>query len=189
MTRESLEREALTRDAFDREAFAIEHLDVDARHQVITAYLDAELSPEAARHVTSWLDENPEALKEVEHLRRVWDLLDLYEEEAVPEGFANRVLAEVEVSGAEPRGRLIRFPGLVGALAVAALVLVALGIGMRLGRRPADPVAPPPVAEVPVVGDEVPLEYLEEVDVLLALSEDEFDAYLLADLEEPWGDG
>jgi hypothetical protein len=181
-------RESLKRTAFDREAFAIEHLDVDVRRQVITAYLDDELSPEAARHVTSWLDESPEALKEVEHLRRVWDLLDLYEEEAVPEGFANRVLAEVDVSGARPRGRWIRFPGLVGALAVAALVLVALGIGMRLGRRPVDPVAPPPVAETPV-GDEVPLEYLEEVDVLLALSEDEFDAYLLADLEEPWGDG
>lgn len=178
----------MNRGSFDQEAFTLEHLDAEARREVITSYLDDELSPEAARHVTSWLDENPEALKEVEHLRRVWDLLDLYDEEEVPEGFASRVLAEVEMGRTPTSGRLLRFPRMVGALAVAALVLAALGIGMRLGRGPTVPPVAPPVAETPI-GEEVPLEYLEEVDVLLALSEDEFDAYLLADLEDPWGDG
>ena len=54
---------------------------------------------------------------------------------------------------------------------------------------PSDPGNGRDVARAPSPEEPIEVEFLEEVDVLLALSDDEFDAYLLADLEEPWEEG
>ena len=50
---------------FDEEALRIEQLEGEALQEVLTAYLDDELSPAAARHVTAWLDAHPDALRQV----------------------------------------------------------------------------------------------------------------------------
>ena len=104
----------------------------------------------------------------------------------MPEGFASDVLAQAGVRSPQRRaGRWLVLPRPAVFAAAAAVLLVGLGVGLWAARglRPGVPAEPTTAAEV------VPVEYLEEVDVLLALSEDEFQAYLLADLEEPWGDG
>jgi anti-sigma factor RsiW len=174
---------------FDREAFEIEHLDAEQRREVLSAYLDDELSPEAARHVTAWLDEHPDALRDVEHLRRMWDLLELYEDERVSDGFTARVLEAAGVQSTGPKwGRVLPLRRPATLAAAAAVLLVGLGVGFLIARPPSPSVPTGPSSTTADVAP-VPEEYLEEVDVLLALSDEEFSAYLLADLEEPWGDG
>ncbi len=166
-----------------REAMQIERLEPDRRREVLNAYLDDELVPAAARHVTVWLDAHPEMLKEVEHNRRVWDLLDLYEDESASPDFAAQVLAKT----VRPPRRLVLLPRL--AAAAAAVLVLAVG-GLLLATRSGGPGPDETrdVADLSVL-ESVPAEYLEQADALLALSDDEFEALLLADLEEPWGGG
>ena len=163
-----------------REAMRIERLEPDRRCEVLSAYLDDELAPAAARHVTAWLDAHPEMLKEVEHNRRTWDLLDLYADEPVAEDFAARVLAQTLT----PRRPFLLRPQV--AAAAAAVLVLTVG-GLLFATRSSDPT---PVETRDVAGlsalEGVPAEYLEQADALLALSDDEFEALLMADLEEPW---
>ena len=170
-----------------RDAMRIERLDPDRRCEVLNAYLDDELTPAAARHVTAWLDAHPEMLKEVEHARRVWDLLDLYEDEPVAEDFAARVLARTGAATSAPRRPFFLRPRVTAA--AAAVLLLAVG-GLLLATNSGDPTAP---ATQDAAGltelESVPAEYLEQADALLALSDDEFEALLVADLGEPWEDG
>lgn len=175
--------DASTRYDPDREALRIERLDPERRCEVLNAYLDDELSPPAARHVTAWLDDHPEMLKEVEHARRVWDLLDLYEDEPVASDFATRVLAQTVA----PRRPFLLRPRF--AAAAAAVLLLAVG-ALLFATRPGEPtsVERGDVADLSAL-ESVPAEYLEQADALLALSDDEFEALLVADLEEPWEDG
>lgn len=173
-------------EAMDHEAMRIDRLEPERRREVISAYLDSELSPVAARHMTTWLDAHPDVLRDVEHLRRVWDLLDLYADEPVPEGFAARVFERVGSAAARPRRpRLLSLRRAM--LAAAAVLLVAFGVWF-FAERPGDGEERSPGPDVAVLED-VPVEYLEEADFLLALSDDMFQAYLLTDLEEPWEDG
>lgn len=169
------------RDEADRDALRVERLDPERRREVVNAYLDDELSPAAARHVTAWLDAHPGMLKEVEHARRVWDLLDLYEDEPVAEDFAARVLSRTVA----PRRPFLLRPA--WAAAAAAVLVLTVG-GLWLASRPGEPteVESSDVADLKTL-ESVPAEYLEQADALLALSDDEFEALLVADLEEPWG--
>lgn len=175
--------DAHTGRGMDREALRIERLDPARRAEVLNAYLDDELTPAAARHVTAWLDGHPEVLKEVEHSRRVWDLLDLYDDEPVSPDFAAEVLART----VRPSRRLVLRPRL--AAAAAAVLLLTVG-GLLLATRTGSPEPDPDrdVATLTVL-ESVPAEYLEHADALLSLSDDEFEALLVADLEDPWEDG
>lgn len=168
-----------------RDAMRIERLDPDRRCEILNAYLDDELSPAAARHVTAWLDTHPEMLREVEHARRVWDLLDLYEDEPVAEDFATRVLARTGT--VTPRRPFLLRPHFIAA--AAAVLLLTVG-GVLLATHQGDPTEP---ASQDAAGlsalESVPAEYLEQADALIALSDDEFEALLVADLGEPWEDG
>ena len=75
-------------------------IDVEERRELLNAYIDGELSAEEALHVSGWLDDNAGALREVEHLRHIGDLLESYEDEPVPADFAANVIAGVgAVSG------------------------------------------------------------------------------------------
>jgi anti-sigma factor RsiW len=73
----------------------LESLDPRERLELLSAYLDGELPADEAREVTAWLERHPEALREVERQRRLWDLLGRYADEPVPAGFSQRVLAQV----------------------------------------------------------------------------------------------
>jgi len=147
---------------------------------LLSAYLDGELPPEAARAVAAWLDGDPEALRESERLRRLWDLLGTYPDEPVPVGFSDRVLAAAGVGrSARPTSRLFfaRRPALA-----AASLLVALGAGLlvgRLGGRPTGGGEPPASGVVALLGDlpEDQLQaVLEQADVLLTVDEEALDA-------------
>ena len=168
------------------DAIRIEQLDEEVRREVITSYLDDELSPDAARHVTAWLDAHPDELKEVEHHRRVWDLLELYEDEAVPVEFPSVVLDETGASQ-RSRGRLLVLRPVFAAAAAAAIV-VALGALLFTGRGGDEITQDDQSVDAALVLDGVPGEFLEGADTLLDLSDDEFQALLLVDLEEPWED-
>ncbi len=173
---------------FDADALAIPTLDDARRAELITAYLDGELSAEAARHVTTWLDDHPDALRDVEHLRRVWDVLDAYPDEPVPDDFAATVLARTVGRGLR-RARPWRRAG----LAAAAVLLLGVGAGLRALWAPGG--GDEAGTEVARVGagnpepaiDEVPPDLLENVDLILNLSDDEFEGMLIADLDAPGG--
>jgi anti-sigma factor RsiW len=177
----------MSHESFDRDALAIAALDAERRREVISAYLDGELSPAAARHVMAWLDTHPDALREVEHLRRVWDLLATYEDEPVPEGFAAGVLARAGLEPGAGRPRLALLGGGRPRLALAAAAVVLVALGIVLWRSRAGEEVTPPSTETASVLEAVPGEMLESVDVLLSLSDEEFQSYLLSDPQDLGG--
>ena len=63
----------MNQDGFDADALRIDALDARRLRELLSAYLDGELSTEAALEVTAWLDDHPDALRDIEHLRRLWD--------------------------------------------------------------------------------------------------------------------
>jgi anti-sigma factor RsiW len=107
----------------------------EGRRELLNAYLDGELSAPDALVVSEWLDRNPGALREVEHLRHIWDLLESYDDEPVPETFASGVMDAVGVerpalSGkgvSSEGGRVLSMAWYRRPLATAAAVLIAIG--------------------------------------------------------------
>lgn len=164
-------------DPFDADALVLASLPEERREELLSAYLDDALSPRAARHVTTWLDEHPDALRDVEHLRRTWALLDVYADEPVPASFDSDVLERLGLGAG--RGVSPRLWG--GLLVAAAALLIALGLVLR------GPPGQSPTVERAgqSVLAEVPADLLVDVDLLLALSDEEFDGVLLSDGEAP----
>lgn len=161
-------------------------LDRIERRELISAYLDDELPAHEARQITLWLDENPGALKEVEHIRRTWDLLDHYEDEPVPEGFAQRVLAAVGLrrSAVEPAGRMIQMAWYRKPqtwAAAAAVLLVAIGLIFTMkddaATTPATPL-PAAQASVATVIDDVPDDVLVYLDDIANLDDERLDTLI-----------
>ena len=168
----------------------------EARRAQLAAYVDGELPPEEARAVLQWLDAHPEALRGVEEARRVLSLLGLYEDEVVPEGFADRVLAAVGAGSAEagvgaasagggaaPRLTLLR-GRFSRVAAVAAAILLAVGVGTYVGRHTLE--APETPSATVAALEAVPAELLENGDLakLSQLFDDDFEALLAGDPEE-----
>ena len=165
----------------------LDSLNPRERLETLSAYLDGELSDEAARDVTAWLERHPEALREVEHQRRLWSLLGRYPDEPVPEGFAQRVLATVRPAGASdvpvpaastPHVRLLRRR--VWAFSAAAAVLAAIGTAVVLGAR-----KEPGPGEVRVSDELVALDadFVQHTDLaqMASLSDDQFAVLLIED--------
>jgi anti-sigma factor RsiW len=167
-------------------------MDPLARRELLGAYLDGELSAEASLHVSTWLDEHPQALREVEHLRHVWDLLEAYEDEPVPPDFAAGVLEAVGLGpaagkGAErargaPAGRVLRMAWYRRPVATAAAVLLAVGVtALVMSRGGEEPQArPTPPTDVVSVLKDVPDDELGPLllnaDVLLSVDDSALDA-------------
>lgn len=155
-------------------------MDREERRELINAYLDGELSAEDALRVSTWLDANPDALREVEHLRHLWDLLELYEDEPVPEDFAAGVMRSVGMAPPAPEaGRVVPLAWYRRPLATAAAVLVAVGatVFVMSDRDPVPAPAPrPPVESVNL--DAIDAEYLEHLDVLVEFDDETFEAFL-----------
>ncbi len=158
---------------FDADALTLETLSDERRQEILSAYLDDALAPAAARHVTAWLDRHPDVLREVEHLRRTWDLLELYPDEEPSAGFAPAVLERLGLGERRRVSLRVR----VGLLAAAAALLLALGIAFRGDRHDM------PAVEQADAGvlDEVPADLLVDVDLLLSLTDEEFHGVLLDD--------
>lgn len=162
------------------------------RMEALCAYLDGELAPADALRVAQWLDDSPELLRQVEHMRRTWDLLGTYADEPVDAAFAGRVLGQVAartgLAPAPARATNLRLlPRLARSrpLLAAAALLLGVGTGLVLAlKNPAAP-TPGPAAATDVVAllDKVPADQLrillEQADVLLTLD----DAALEADYE------
>ena len=153
----------------------------DERRELLVAYLDGELSAEQALNVSTWLDDNPGALRELEHLRHAWDLLDHYEDEPVPPEFADRVFEAVGLQREERAGKVLRMAWYRRPLATAAAVLVAVGATifvMRTGPDGGTPVSAPSVDVVSVLKD-VPEGQLRELllnaDALLSVDAEAFE--------------
>ncbi len=164
-------------------------LDTEARRELLVAYLDGELPAETALRVSTWLDDNPGALRELEHLRHTWDLLEHYEDEPVPAEFAQRVFDAVGLAHPEREGRVVRMAWYRRPLATAAAVLVAVGATIFVmdgfGSQ-GTPAGEPEAATVDVVSvlQDVPADQLDELllnaDVLLSVDaealDEDFDA-------------
>ncbi len=164
-------------------------METQERRELLGAYMDGELSAEEALHVSSWLDDNPGALRIVEHHRHISDLLETYEDEPVPPDFAANVIDHVGsrgVGGKQPAGHVLQMAWYRRPLATAAAVLVAVGATvfvMRGGSEEAT-VVPVPTMDVVSILQDVPAEELGDLllnaDVLLSVD----DAALEEDYDE-----
>src|SRR5262245_20348230 len=187
MNPDPMSPDPMSTDPFDR-------IDPKMRERV-SAWLDGEATPDEAREVLAWLEADPAAAREVEELRRVWDLLGRYRDEPVPEGFAEAVLSRTSGAASSavsapaavsaevpPRGILLRGGFPARRLAVAASVVLALGVGGVLAARglrgPTNPSAPSAALEA------LPAEAVENLSALASLSDAEFEAILSSDPEE-----
>lgn len=157
-------------------------LDAEARRELLVAYLDGELGADEALAVSTWLDDNPGALREVEHYRHTWDLLEHYEDEPVPADFAQRVFDAVGIQHEERAGKVVRLAWYRRPLATAAAVLVAVGatVFVMKGDPASDPVAPTPSIDVVSVLEDVPDDQLSDLllnaDALLSVDAESLDA-------------
>lgn len=165
----------------------IEAMGREERRELLTAYLDGEFSAEQALLVSRWLDSNAGALREVEHLRHLWDLLENYEDEPVPEDFAAGVVEAVGIrhsSIEEPAGRVLQMAWYRRPMATAAAVLIAIGAtALLMSNRPpatsSEGETTASVSRLEALGVE-DLESLEFLDVIADADDDTFDA-LVAD--------
>ena len=88
----------------------------DASAERITAYLDAELPADEAAALEAELAEDPEALAEIEQLRRVMSLVQSLPEVQAPPDFAEKVARRVRrrvALGADATWSLVSLPFLV----------------------------------------------------------------------------
>lgn len=168
-------------------------MDDDARQACLSAYLDGELSAEAARAVTAWLDDHPDELRDVEHQRRVWDLLETYADEPVSDHFADGVFEAVEIRRTDGAGgRVVSLAWYRRPLvAAAAGMVLALGASFALwGRNAGTPPTTPEVAAVRDAADAleaVPAELLLDDNALAfitALDDEHFEAYVDGEYDE-----
>lgn len=167
-------------------------LDAAARRELLSSYLDDELSAEDALRVTRWLDTDPDALRDAEHLRRMWDVLEHYVDEPVPADFAERVFASVGIERADVAGggQVFQLRWYQRPQAVAAAMLLAIGALIFAFTKDA-PVAPPTgtetaevtpkeraaIAEVLDVFDDAEIEegVAGVLDLVVQLDDDEFE--------------
>jgi anti-sigma factor RsiW len=155
----------------------------EARAEWISAWLDGEVSETHARALRRFLDTDARALREVEHLRRVDDLLEQYEVPVVPDAFAQSVLA---AAGVERRtdgaGRVhsldaARRPLFVaGLLATAAALMIAFGVALRSGpEAPGEDAATQPNDAVAVL-ETLPESFFEDADTFVKYTDLQDDA-------------
>ena len=166
-----------------------EGLSPEERAEWISAWLDGEVPETHARAIRRFIDANPRALREVEHLRRVDDLLEHYEVPAIPDGFAQSVIEAAGIQHQEDgAGQLIsldsrRRPLVVaGLLATAAALMVAFGLALRTG--PAAPTETPPAesADAVAVLEELPESFFADAETFekyTNLHDDTVDAELV----------
>lgn len=182
----------------------LESLDPRERLELLSAYLDGELPADEAREVTAWLERHPDALREVERQRRLWDLLGRYADEPVPAGFSQQVLEQTQAGGrtdsraggrtdsrAGGRSAAAEAPHLKAlpatrrtrrrawAFAAAAVVLAAVGLGISLLKHDSEV---PPAAGVEVLASIDP-DFVQHADLerLVSLSDAQFEALLVDD--------
>ena len=105
----------------------------DNLRELLSAYLDGQVTEDEAREVEAALQRDPDLAAGLAALRGVRDLLGRLPKASAPAGLAERVLAQVE------RERLLSGPdehagppasGWPGRLAAAAVILIAVGVGM-----------------------------------------------------------
>jgi anti-sigma factor RsiW len=111
----------------------------------LVAFLDGELTGEAARALETRLSLDPGARAEADSLKRTWELLDFLPKPEPSPTFTNRTLeklAPIRSVHKAPAGRRAWRPWFVGAgWAAAALAAAAAGYGLVAwtGAPPANP--------------------------------------------------
>ena len=162
--------------------------DEATRQACLSAYLDGELSAEDARLVTAWLDQHPDALREVEHQRRVWDLLETYADEPVSDHFAAGVFEAVQIKS----GQLVSMAWYRRPLvAAAAGMLIALGASFAFSKI-TDRVEPQSEdsgvsQETLVALEAVPADLLlddEALTLIRTLDDEHFEAFVAGDYDD-----
>jgi hypothetical protein len=139
----------------------------------LVAYLDGELTGEAARALEAKLNNNPEARAEAEALRRTWELLD-YLPQPEPSGdFTRRTVSQLMPvpPPEEPAPGRIR-PLLLGLGWAAVLLLSALGGygGFRLLAR-RTPGEPELIRDLRVIENKRYYDLVDDLDFLKKLDD------------------
>src|SRR5262249_35376886 len=123
----------------------------------LVAFLDGELTGEAARAVETRLNLDPAARAEAESLKRTWDLLDFLPRPEPSPSFTERTLsklapAEKARSGAVPAQRPRWMPVALGVGWAAAVLLAGwLGYGGYQWAMPREPGEPELVRDLRLI--------------------------------------
>ncbi len=129
----------------------------------LSAYLDGELDAAQAKLVEQTLANDAELAEELEALRATRELLRSTPQTKAPEGFVDRVLAEVEHRGqgaasakaSGGAGRWLRVAG------VAAMLVAAVGLGVVVSQQFMVPPASEPGQQIASLEETEPHETLE----------------------------
>ena len=129
-------------------------MECDKAKELLSAYLDGEVTEKERHLLEEHLDSCKSCRQEFEELRRIVGLVASLPKEAAPEGFAQRTVASLPAPGTGAPERLRKFflrprwAFASGALATAALILIAMSL--LYWRGPGVPSVPTlqPVAEV-----------------------------------------
>jgi anti-sigma factor RsiW len=143
----------------------------------LVAYLDGELSGEAARAIEQKLALDPAARAEADSLKRTWDLLDFLPKTEPAADFTRRTLTRLgpALTGARPVAARRRWHRVfLGAGWAAALVLSALGgfagVNLLAPREPGDADL---VRDLNVIKNKRVFELVEDIDFVRDLDNPE----------------
>jgi anti-sigma factor RsiW len=104
----------------------------------LVAYLDGELSDAESRALATTLTHSLSARRELESLKRTWELLDHLPRPTAPENFTERTLVEVQkliAEGGQWESAFLRSAGLAARAALWVLIWsVCFVVGMALTR-------------------------------------------------------
>lgn len=98
----------------------------DEQRELLTAYLAGELAGAERDEVEQLVRHNPSAAKELESLRRTWELLDVLEAPEPSDGFVRRVGERARASDRPAYRRVMAWTSAVAAVAAGFLMAVVL---------------------------------------------------------------
>ncbi len=147
----------------------------------LSAYLDGELSADEAERVRSTVEADPAWADALRELGELDALLDAWAPPEAPADLGERIIAAADH---RPRGRVLSWPKVfAGAMAAAAAILLAIGVGLRVSEttpetereeiarpepeRPSEPIDPADMTEEQI--DEFAVEnlgFFKDYDVL-----------------------
>jgi anti-sigma factor RsiW len=147
----------------------------EARAELV-AYLDGELSEDAARVVEDKINSDPTLRAEVDSLSRTWELLDYLPTHDPSPSFTHRTLERVSATkpriaatGIGPRNAYWRRLAFAGGWAAAVLLAAGVGFGVTTRVLPREPTDEELARDLGVIEHEKAYEQVNDIEFLKQL--------------------
>jgi anti-sigma factor RsiW len=154
----------------------------DAERADLVAYLDGELAGDARRAIEARINVDPLWRAEAASLKRAWDLLDYLPQPEPSPNFTQRTLSKLEPirrpdrrkpDRFEPDRRLLRWVGLGGGWAAAALLAAMIGYQLYPRGGPQGPGERELIRDLRVIENKHFYDQVPDLDFLRGLDQPE----------------